>query len=345
MPLFPTGEFANRVVEFRVAQPLLTIVVDTEEEFDWSAPFTRTRGSVENALQQTLVQEIYDSHKIKPAYVLDQAMLEDAGAVDYFRGLEQTGRADLGVHLHPWLTPPYEEKLNSHNSFQGNLDSALEKAKIESITELFIKKIGRAPEFFKAGRYGVGPNTYGHLKSAGYKVDCSVVPRGTYQGVFGPDYRAMPHLPFWIDAENTFLAMPMTRNIVGRLSPLINQYWLSASSFFDNPFYGKLKIPGIMSALGLLERITLTPEGNSVEDLKKLLRVSVARGDTVFNLAYHSSSCLIGGSPYVGDAQQLNQFLATIREVIRYFNDELGGRVLSVPELHAQATAATACNK
>ncbi len=337
MSLFPVTAFEQRSVELSTSQPLLTIVVDTEEEFDWSAPFSRDQRSVSNAKEQRVAHEIYDAHGVRPGYVLDQAILESSEAVEFFLALEAQGKADLGVHLHPWLTPPYDEEVNAYNSFHGNLDPALEQAKIDTITQLFIDKIGRQPLFFKAGRYGLGQNSLQYLKNAGYQIDCSVVPKGTFRHTLGPDFRAMPHQPFWIDDAKTFLELPLSRNIVGGLSPIINHYCLAASAFFDNPLFARLRVPGVLAKLGLLERITLSPEGNAIEDLKKLLRVSVERGDRVFNMAYHSSSCLPGGAPYVSDSGDLKQFLAVIKELLRYFTQDLGGRMVGVHELYALA--------
>ena len=54
--------------------PLLQIVVDTEEEFDWSKPFNRESTAVRNLAHQEKAQRIFDRLGVKPTYVVDYAV-------------------------------------------------------------------------------------------------------------------------------------------------------------------------------------------------------------------------------------------------------------------------------
>ena len=53
------------------AQPHLFMVVDTEEEFDWSQPFSRDNVSVGAIPETKRLQDVVEPHGLKPTYVID----------------------------------------------------------------------------------------------------------------------------------------------------------------------------------------------------------------------------------------------------------------------------------
>ncbi|WND03039.1 hypothetical protein QGN29_01505 [Temperatibacter marinus] len=309
-----------------LTHPLMTVVIDTEEEFDWSAPFSRSARSVENIKHQhRMHQAVFKTFDIKPCYVLDQAVLEDDWSVEYFKTLHGLGEIDLGVHLHPWLTPPYEEEVSAYNSYQGNLSEDLEFKKIETITALFERRIGFSPKIFKAGRYGLGPNSIALLHRAGYEIDLSVVPNGTYQYQDGgTNYLRAPHQPFELQ-QMAF--QPLTRHFTGWLS-LIGP---ALGGLFDYPLAKKLKLIGLLSRLGI-SRVVLSPEGMPTSALYSLLAERVAKGDRFFSMAYHSSSLMKGGSPYAASEENIDHLCDCLSSVATYFKEDLGGEFISVTD-------------
>ncbi|RYY09505.1 MAG: glycosyltransferase, partial [Alphaproteobacteria bacterium] len=54
-----------------VAPPTLLVVIDTEEEFEWDAPFDRSSTSVANIGYQHLAQSVFAAHGIVPTYAID----------------------------------------------------------------------------------------------------------------------------------------------------------------------------------------------------------------------------------------------------------------------------------
>ena len=79
----------------------------------------------------------------------------NAGGGEFVDG----GRAEVGAHLHPWVTPPAEEEVTRFNSYAGNLPLSLESSKIARLVEAIEASFGRRPIVYKAGRYGFGANT------------------------------------------------------------------------------------------------------------------------------------------------------------------------------------------
>ena len=97
--------------------PRLQVVVDTEEEFDWSAPYLRANTSVSAMKQIGRAQRIFDRFGLKPAYVVDYPVVSQAAGYDPLQEIHQDGRCSIGAHLHPWVSPPYDEELTTRNSF------------------------------------------------------------------------------------------------------------------------------------------------------------------------------------------------------------------------------------
>src|SRR5262249_55667419 len=83
--------------------------------------------------------------------------------------------------------------------------------------------------------------------------------------------------------------------------------------------------PGLFARLGLLDRITLTPEGVTLNEQKRLTRAMLRHGHRVFHLTYHSPSLLPGNTPYVRTEKDLGQFLDRISGFLEFFFGECGG--------------------
>jgi hypothetical protein len=90
--------------------PELFVIVDTEEEFDWAAPLSRESVGTASIPAQARAHDIYDRLGIVPTYVIDHPVATDPAAVAFLKGLSDAGKAEIGAHLHPWVTPPHERK-------------------------------------------------------------------------------------------------------------------------------------------------------------------------------------------------------------------------------------------
>lgn len=158
------------------ARPVLLVVVDTEEEFDWTKPLDRQSTSVSAMDHIERVQSIFDEFQVKPAYVVDYPVATQEQGYRPLRRFLDSGRAEIGAHLQPWVSPPHDETVNSYNSYPGNLPAELEARKLQVLTEAIAERFGRRPTIYKAGRYGFGPNTARALDTLGYEIDLSPTP-------------------------------------------------------------------------------------------------------------------------------------------------------------------------
>jgi len=313
--------------------PWMFVVVDTEEEFDWKGPFNRENKATASIRYQERAQRIYQKFGVSPTYVVDYCVAVDAEASAFMREMKNNNACEIGAHLHTWVTPPYVEELNIRNSFQGNLPYHIERAKIRTLTRAIEEKLGFTPRIFKAGRYGIGPNTFRILREENYLIDCSYVPYTSFASVGGPSFLGTPSDPFWIDRKQTILEIPLTKGFIGPLSflgPLLQP-------IFDHPVARRLCIPGVLSRLGV-SRTVLSPEGVPTSELIRFLRTMYARGKKVFVLTYHSPSLVPGNTPYVRTNAELNEFFVKIRVVLEYFKDEVKGSFPTFRELYTRLT-------
>jgi hypothetical protein len=305
----------------RADRPQLAVVVDTEEEFDWAGPFSRASAGTTNIAAQPLAHRVFDRWGVVPTYVVGYPIATDPESVAVLGGLRDDGRAEIGAHLHPWVTPPHEEEVSAYNSYHCNLPPKLERAKIAALTSAIENAFGTRPKVFKAGRYALGPGTAEALKALGYEVDCSVVPYFSFEQDGGPSFRRAPDRPYWLDRERSLLEVPFTAGFYGRLAgagPAIQ-------GLFDSAAAKRLHVPGVLARSGLVTRVRLSPEGASAEEQCRLLDSLLEIGHRFFTLAYHSPSLAPGHTPYVRSAEDLDRFLATLDTVLAYFSKRLGG--------------------
>jgi glycosyltransferase involved in cell wall biosynthesis len=305
----------------RLERPMLITTVDAEEDFDWTRPFSRAETDVTSIRSQHRAHRIFERYGVVPTYMVDHPVASQDEGRAPLKELLQSGLCEIGAQLHPWVTPPFVEYVSTHNSYPGNLHPTLEFAKIQTLTDELTKAFGQPPRIFRAGRYGVGPNTGAALSHFQYEADSSVVPCWSFAGQGGPDFRRVNARPYWIDLERRILELPVTAAIVGRAQGMPG----AVTSQFFGRYSEAIGLPSVMSRLRLLERIKLTPEGITIEEARRLVSHMVGMGHKVFVLTYHSPSLEPGNTPYVRTEAELAKFLRWLDEFYDYFTSEIGG--------------------
>jgi len=314
--------------------PRLIVIVDTEEEFDWSRPLARSETSVTHVRHQDRALRIFDRFALRPSFVVDYAVATQEAGYRPLREWLVDGRCGIGAHLHPWVNPPFEEEISARNSYPGNLPEPLERAKLARLTEAIAANFQYQPTVYRAGRYGIGPATSAILGDLGYEIDTSIAPRTDFGGDGGPDFGAFDADPFWFGPAGRLLEVPLSAGWVGRLS--------RCGSVLQPPLMSRTglrwHLPGIFARLGLFERIRLTPEGIVFAELKRLTDAMLARGRRIFCLSFHSPSLVPGHTPYVRNEGELQQFLKRIEQYCEYFFGERGGAASTPQEIRTLLT-------
>lgn len=288
------------------------LTVDTEEEFDWDGDFQREGYGLDHARWIGKFQQFCEGLGVVPVYLVDWPIANSKVAQDIIGTAVKAGKAEIGVQLHPWVNPPYEEDICERNSFAGNLPVDLERAKFCRLRDLIEDKFGTVPRIYRAGRYGLGPDTAKILGETGIAIDSSVRSRFDYSDGHGPDYSRHPAIPYWTDSgeDRRLLELPLTTVYWGMLRKQGSQIF---------PLVRKCpKLGGVLSRLGLLERIALTPEGVTIDEAIRGLDMAIDDGLPVIVLSFHSPSLTPGCTPYVRNDEDLDEFYDWFRAVYHY---------------------------
>ncbi|MGI9510037.1 MAG: glycosyltransferase, partial [Geminicoccaceae bacterium] len=314
----------------RITKPVLTAIIDTEADFDWHGPFSRDDHGTASILHQQRTQRLFDRYGVKPTYLIDYPIATDPAACAVLRRFLEEGSAEVGIQLHPWTNPPFDELLSAWNSYPSNLGKDLQRAKIEQLILAVEHNLGIKPRVFKAGRYGFNDDTADLLEDLGLDIDTSVVPFTDFRPVQGPDFIEAPHRPFWFGRRRRLLELPMTRNLCGLLGQRLGPAMLPA---IQSRIGNACHLPGLFARSGLLDRLTLTPEGMALDDLKRLTNTLINRGERLFTFVFHSPSVASGNTPYVRNEEELQAFLERIERYLQFFTEDLGGEGKSALEL------------
>lgn len=284
--------------------------MDTEEEFDWDGPIAREGFSLDHIPRLRKFQQFCESEGVSPLYLIDWPIATSSLAADILKDPVREGKAEVGIQLHPWVNPPFEEEVSDHNSFAGNLPRELERAKFRRLRDTIEERFDTLPLVYRAGRYGVGPHTADVLHECGVAIDSSVRSKFNYSSVGGADFRRHPLHPYWLGDTRRLLELPLTTVFWGMLRKQGD--WL-------HPALWRLpSLRGVLAKLGLLERIPLTPEGVSVEEAIRGIDIAIDDGLPVLVLSFHSPSLRPGNTPYVREDRDLDALYDWWRRVFAY---------------------------
>jgi hypothetical protein len=287
-----------------MSTPMLLIVsIDTEED-NWSP--CRDGVTVENIRELPRLDALLQRLGVRATYFATHQVAIHDWAAAILRELHGAG-AELAAHLHPWNTPPLDEPFAARNTMLKNLPAALQLAKLERLTQTLREAFGGRPVAFRAGRYGLGPDTVTALIRCGYRVDSSVTPFVSWEDDDdGPTFVGAPLHTYRL-AGGADVRIPQPAGPLVEL-PLSIGYsrspsgvWTGLDRLLSAPALRRLHLRGIASRAGIVKRIALSPETDSVADMLTLSRRLLDAGLPHLQLSFHSPSLSPGLSPFAPD--------------------------------------------
>ena len=317
----------------RYPKIMFVLTVDTEEEWDWSAGYSTTGYSVTNIQKIPRFQAFCDELGVRPTYFIDYAILSEQSNITCFRELAEKGTCELGAHLHPWVTPPLEERITAENTHAVNLPPDLVKRKLAHLTGKLEHTLGIRPVSFRSGRWGMNATFLNMLLEQGYTTDSSVFPFYTDASF---SYAHMPDTPYWPDLNDLQRAGSQRRI-----------FEIPVTSGFNRPDFSLLQrihqrlsqkpwtifhSIGILWHLKLLRKLQLSPELTNASNMIALINACVQRGHRLIHMFLHSSSLLQGGSPYVSTGKDEERFYQTMADVLNYLKANADVRFCTVTE-------------
>ena len=291
----------------------LVITIDTEADHDsrWFKSRPLAFRSVEEAIPER-IEPIFKRYGAAGTYMLSVEVLEAGRALGAIKSLRAP--YELGAHLHPDYMAP-EKKYSEYSGtyateFSNNYSARIEKEKLRGITDLFKEKIGYSPRVYRGGKFGFGRVTADTLMDLGYTVDTSVTPHVSWRAIGGPDFRAAPEQPYFMqspDGQKRLLEIPISITFLSRIDRLFKRpTWLRPS------FGGPKKMKALIDNL-----------------------VSRRKGERgiVLNMMFHSMEFFPGASPYAANEEDCKRLLGALEETIRYCRD-IGVKFATLSEMY-----------
>lgn len=298
----------------------LIITVDTEED-NWLG-FQGGQATTRNAERMVSLQGLFDEFRVRPTYLLTQAMASDPAAAGFLREVQADGRCEIGAHCHPWNTPPIREAPSAANSMLCNLPPALQYEKMRNLTEHIAECCGVRPVSFRAGRWAYSQEVGLNLVRLGYRVDSSITPHYDWSSGHGADFTSFALEPYWRTLRDVYADAPAEPLVeipttIGYLQRNFRRAARVHRRLLRQPF-PRLKVNGLLYRLGLLNRVWLCPELYSAGEMIKLTEVLRERGFPVVNLMFHSPTLVAGLTPFVRSVAEERAFIGRIRAYLEY---------------------------
>lgn len=292
---------------------IVVVSLDTEED-NWTP--ARHGVTTENLRELPRLARALARLGARPTYFTTYQVAIAPRAADALRDACALGAAEIGAHLHPWNTPPLDEPVTPRNSMLNNLPDALQLAKLERLTAALRAAFGRAPDVFRAGRYGLGPGTVAALARCDYRVDSSVSPFTDLRTMDeGPDFVGAPLAPYWLAPgrdvrtpapDGAVLEIPVSAAPSRRPFP----FWHGVRrALAARP---RLHLAGIASRLGLVRNLTLSPETTSVRDMLTLSRRLIEAGVPQLQLTWHSPTLMPALGPFAATGADVERLYARV---------------------------------
>jgi len=230
---------------------------------------------------------------------------------------------ELGMHIHPWLTPPRSANATcgSRESYLANLDLPTIRAKLQTVWNAFDSN-NCQPVSFRGGRYSSGPDIQNFLQQKGFIADASIVPYTAWVDEGSPNYRDRdihPNRLQPLDQDGEALwEIPVT---LGFTRSDFN-FWSKTLNALENSPLRYLRLIGIMQRVGIVNRVWLNFEDTDAKDMIRLINVLEILEVQCICLTVHSSSLYPGGNSYSDSAESVARIWKTADTVMA----DLAGR-------------------
>lgn len=294
---------------------VVIVSLDTEED-NWHR--SRDDVTVENISELRRLAAFFERFGVRPTYFTTYQVATVPRAADVLREICDGGRGEIAAHLHPWNTPPLSEAFVPRNSMLKNLPADLQLAKLRRLTAALEEAFDLTPTAFRAGRYGIGRDTVAALLSCGYHVDSSVGPFNNWKTFDdGPTFVGAPIAPYRLApgrdithpaSDGKLLEIPLSYGF--NRGPF--SFWDPARRLLEAAPLRWLHLAGLAARAGLLKRLSLCPESQSVDDMLTLSRRLLEQGAPHLQISWHTPTLKPGLSPFAATAADVTRLYASV---------------------------------
>lgn len=290
------------------------VTVDTEEEWDWSSGYPTAPPRVTNIARLPAFQAICERPAAAVVYFVNHAVLSDPTATAIIQDLAARPNVEIGLHIHPWNTPPLADapSVPVRDSFLHNLPWEVAKAKLDATLAAFAAA-GLTPTSFRGGRYSTSPEIQTHLRNRGVLADASVLPFTTWADDGAPDFRDRDPTPVRrVTPAGAVWELPLTFGYTRR--PFAK--WHGVVTAAGQGVWKPLRAVGILDRLGVVRKAWLNLENPAYPDPAAFVPVVAAEALPFACFTLHSSSLLPGGSPYCPTQADVDRLLTRTEQCL-----------------------------
>ena len=313
--------------------PAVLMGIDTEADDQWSDR-GRRELTVKNALELPRLQSLCNGFGVRPSYLVTHEMATRDESVHLLRAMAAQGRCEIGAHLHPWTSPPFRAEDLAGHSYPHTLPVSLLDRQLTELTATIQERLGVRPTTYRAGRNGFDARSIPILERLGYTVDTSVDPLFNERRKGGMVFAGAPAQPYHPDYHDVtrpgnarLLEIPITSATLPALPKAVEALYTRLPP---------LRWRAALRRLGL-RPVWLRPSYSSLPDMLAFADRLAAGGARCFNIIFHSSELLAGGSPYTPDAASVQRFGEALRRLLDHLTRRLGAVGLTYAEFAARS--------
>ncbi len=306
------------------------ITVDTEEEWDWSSGYPTGPTRTANIHRLPDFQAACERHGAAVTYFVNRAVLVDPSAREVILQLSRRPRVEIGMHIHPWNTPPLQpvEKVTTRDSFLHNLAPELAIAKLNVVHDSF-RECGLVPISFRGGRYSTGTAIQTWLREHGFVADASILPYTNWVDDGAPDYHNRDPQPCRLPGTSPLWELPLSLAFTRR--PF--GFWNRVLSTAEKPPLRYLRLVGIMQKLGVFRKSWLNFENPFWDGMRGLIRALCRDHVPYLCFTVHSSSLLPGGSPYATCPADVDRIFARLNDAMSWLAGDAAFSPATIAEI------------
>lgn len=289
------------------------VTVDTEADNQWAGTGT---AALQNLDGLARFQSFMHERGIRPTYLASFETLAHPVLKELARAHKE-GDAEVGGHLHPWTTPPFDDG-DSIQRFPLELPDDVLDAKLTMLTSALTELLGESPVSFRAGRWGTDERVLQAIARQGYRVDSSVTPLIRWREIIRntsihsaiPDFSHASARPSLVPGTD-LLEVPMSVIATG----------IIPSTFLAARAQGRSIVSRLARALARPRWCRIFPETRA-RDLEAVYHAAVGQGLPMLVFMIHSSELVAGMSPYAKDDQAVEHIYELLDEFLSFLKRE-----------------------
>ncbi|MCD6375024.1 MAG: hypothetical protein J7L94_05815 [Caldisericaceae bacterium] len=310
------------------------VTIDTEEEREWGTAYNdHTHYTVENIKFLRPLQELFDRHGVKATYLIDYPVAANKTAMKILMDFQQNHLAEIGLHLHPWVNPPYEEERTVANSFPMNLPPELQFKKLKLLSDLIANQVGEKPLTYRAGRYGFNESSVPVLEEIGVTVDSSVVPFRLAKKPFEPNFGYLNSIePYRLNRNNVrqagnspILEVPLTVHFNKKVPQFLAKRYI---------YLPNVGLRRLLKKAFDIDLYWLRPSYSTLKQMIQLSDNLINSGVTFLNMMFHSNELMPGGSKYCLTQDDVDQYLKRLDDYFSYLNQQYKIQYMQLREMN-----------